>query len=100
MTALLIKDLSAETELDAVAMSTVRGGTCYTPPSSYMPAYCTPSYGKPQVGLPYGDFKFNAAQSIGQVQNVENNNGNNVAFASGITSTVNPTQTANNNINF
>jgi hypothetical protein len=37
---------------------------------------------------------------IGQSQNVENNNGNNVAFASGITSTVSPVQTANNNINF
>ncbi|WP_420473646.1 hypothetical protein [Noviherbaspirillum sp. ST9] len=100
MTALLIKDLSTTTELDATAMSAVRGGTCYTPPSCYLPSYCAPSYGKPHAGLPVGDFKFNAAQSIGQVQNVENNNGNNVAFASGITSTVNPTQTANNSINF
>jgi hypothetical protein len=100
MTALTIKDLSTETELDPAAMSTVRGGTCYTPPSCHLPSYGSPSYDKPQVCLPYGDFKFNAAQSIGQVQNVENNNGNNVAFANGITSTVNPTQTANNNINF
>jgi hypothetical protein len=45
-------------------------------------------------------FKFDASQQIGQSQNTEVNNGNNVAFASGITSTVNPQQTARNNINF
>jgi hypothetical protein len=35
---------------------------------------------------------------LGQTQNVMNNNGNNVAFANGISSTVNPTQTGSNNI--
>ncbi|RZI42149.1 hypothetical protein EGT07_13040 [Herbaspirillum sp. HC18] len=102
MSALIIKDLSITGDLDAKAMSAIRGGTCYMPPTYCPPSYYNPSqgYGMPKTSLPTGDLKLNASQSIGQVQNVVNNNGNNVAFASGITSTVNPTQTANNNINF
>lgn len=90
MSALMIKDLARTEELDRAAMAEVKGGTLYFP---WLPVY----------GYSYSEVEnvsFAASQSIGQVQNVLNNNGNNVAFASGITSTVTPTQTANNNINF
>jgi len=90
MTTLLIKDLSIAADLDGKAMAAVRGGCSYCPPKYDMPKL----YGKP------ANMSFDASQMIGQSQNVENNNGNNVAFASGITSTVSPVQTANNNINF
>jgi hypothetical protein len=101
MTTLLIKDIAAATELDRADMAAVTGGcsyykqpSCWTP-TYYMPEYCAPA----PKGHPTS-FSFDASQSIGQSQNVVNNNGNNVAFASGISSTVNPTQSANNNINF
>jgi hypothetical protein len=87
MTTLMIKDLAVTEELDRKAMGAVRGGTLYMP---YFPFYS--HYESTSV--------FGASQTIGQVQNVLNNNGNNVAFAHGITSTVNPTQDANNSINF
>ncbi|RZI40026.1 hypothetical protein EGT07_25565 [Herbaspirillum sp. HC18] len=90
MTTLMIKDLAMTEELDGKAMATVRGGC----------SSCTPTYGMPK---PYGKpstFSFDASQMLGQTQNVTNNNGNNVAFASGISSTVSPTQTGNNSINF
>jgi hypothetical protein len=99
MTTLLIKDLAIASDLDRAAMASVSGGCYYKAPSCYVPTYCPPVYEKPSYGYPT-DFKFNASQAIGQSQNVENNNGNNVAFAHGISSTVNPTQSANNNINF
>jgi hypothetical protein len=89
MTTLMIKDLAVAEELDVRAMSGVRGGT-----------YELPYYWAPFYSHTESNSVFAASQSIGQVQNVLNNNGNNVAFASGITSTVNPTQSASNNINF
>ena len=99
MTTLMIKDLAIASDLDRAAMASVRGGYY-----KGAPAYCLPSHYTPAMptsyGVPSGDFKFDASQMIGQSQNVMNNNGNNVAFAHGITSTVNPTQSANNNINF
>ncbi|WP_206047003.1 hypothetical protein, partial [Noviherbaspirillum denitrificans] len=77
------------------------GGCYYKQPSCWTPAYyCPPSYGMPEAKYQPSSFSFDATQQIGQSQNVVNNNGNNVAFASGISSTVNPTQSANNNINF
>jgi len=101
MTTLLIKDLAKATELDSAEMASVSGGTCYYKPSCWTPTYCPPVYHQPE---PYKahptSFTFDASQSIAQSQNVVNNNGNNVAFAHGISSTVNPTQSANNNINF
>jgi len=101
MTTLLIKDLAAATELDRAGMASVTGGCYYyKQPSCWTPSYCAPDYGMPAPKSHPTSFDFNASQSIGQSQNVMNNNGNNVAFASGITSTVNPTQSANNNINF
>ena len=92
---LMIKDLALASDLDRSAMASVRGGYY-----KGAPAYCLPSFYTPSLPVAHGDFKFDASQMIGQSQNVMNNNGNNVAFAHGITSTVNPTQSANNNINF
>jgi hypothetical protein len=101
MTTLLIKDLASATELDRAEMAAVTGGcTYYKQPSCWTPSYCTPGYEMPSPKGHPTSFSFDASQSIGQSQNVVNNNGNNVAFASGISSTVNPTQSANNNINF
>ena len=101
MKALTIKDLSIATDLDSKALASVRGGTGYSMPSCYTPSYCSPSYwGGPQVDVMKNDFNFNASQQLGQSQNTVVNNGNNVAFASGITSTVTPTQNGHNSINF
>ena len=101
MTTLLIKDLAAATELDRADMAAVTGGCYYyKQPSCWTPSYGTPDYGMPAPKGHPTSFSFDASQSIGQSQNVLNNNGNNVAFAHGISSTVNPTQSANNNINF
>jgi len=81
MNTITIKDLAATEELDSRAMTAVRGG------SFYYPALQMNSY----------DLSFSAQQAIGQTQNVWNANGNNVAFATDIHSTVNPKQTATNN---
>jgi len=88
MTTLLIKDLATATELDRTAMASVTGGYYKAATPSWMPGY----------GATNTTIK--AEQLIGQCQDVVNNNGNNVAFANCISSTVNPTQTGNNNINF
>ena len=89
MKTLIIKDLSVTAELDRKAMSAVHGGML----KGYSPYYWVPSYSE-------SSFSFDATQVIGQVQNTTNVNGNNVAFATDIQSTVKPTQTASNNINF
>ena len=88
MKSLSIKDLSVTEELDSRAMSAVRGGN--------LPSFW-PGYNSSTTSL-----SFNAEQLISQSQNTINNNGNNVAFASGISSTVKPTQTASNHntVNF
>ncbi|HZW21652.1 hypothetical protein [Noviherbaspirillum sp.] len=100
-TTLLIKDLAVATELDRAEMASVSGGSCYyKQPSCWTPTYCVPDYGMPAPKAHPSSVSIDAAQSIGQSQNVVNNNGNNAAFVCGITSTVNPTQSANNNINF
>lgn len=91
---LLIKDLSLAAELDDAAMSAVSGGTGYG-----MPVGCFPSY--PKFEYPKaGDVHFNASQMLGQSQETVVNNGNNVAFASGISAHVNPDQHGTNTINF
>lgn len=87
MTSLTIKDLAITEELDAKALAAVHGGT-----SKGVPAYWAALYGGST------NFSFDATQMLSQTQNVLNNNGNNVAFASGISSAVNPTQTGSNNI--
>jgi len=99
MTTLTIKDLAIAEDLDQATMSAVRGG--YQKMSSY--DYCAPkiemSGYQPKTYTP-GNVSLDVSQMIGQSQCVENNNGNNVAFANCINSTVNPTQTANNSIRF
>jgi hypothetical protein len=87
MKSLTIKDLSITEELDSRAMSAVRGGN--------LPGW-------PGINVSSDEASFDATQLITQSQNTLNNNGNNVAFASGIHSTVDPKQTATNKntINF
>jgi len=90
MKTLTIKDLSRTAQLDRQAMAGVSGGMY----KGFAP------YSVFAVDASKHSFSFDAKQSIGQEQNTLVNNGNNVAFAAGITSTVKPTQTANNTINF
>jgi hypothetical protein len=99
MKALTIKDLATTTDLDSDALSAVRGGCGYVPPmpSCHMPSFGGPSYA-PSLSLTKNDFNFSANQGLSQSQNTLVNNGNNVAFASGITSNVSPTQNGSNNI--
>ena len=94
MTSIIIKDLSATTELDARAMADVRGGTYKD--------YCMPSDWKlgEQPKFEPGNFSFNATQQLDQCQNTLVNNGNNVAYASNISANVNPSQSGNNSISF
>ncbi len=97
MSTLNIKDLPIATELDRAEMASVAGGTGYHKAPSYAP----PQYGTPELYKANPtSFTFDASQSISQCQDVVNNNGNNAAYVCDITSTVNPTQSANNSINF
>jgi len=99
MQTLTIKDLARTTELDRHAMAGVSGGGYqgYKGSKGYegwMPASFT------SVDASQHNFSFDATQGIAQGQKTLVNNGNNVAFASGITANVNPTQKADNTINF
>ena len=98
MTTLTIKDLSIATELDHSAMASVRGGTYKGYHGSL--SLCSPGVELPDYTAPVNKYSFDASQMIGQTQNVVNNNGNCVAFSGCIDSTVNPTQSAKNNIQF
>ncbi|NEX63322.1 hypothetical protein [Noviherbaspirillum galbum] len=89
MTTLTISDLTASHDLDTRAMSTVRGGT---------KAFAMPAFFGPSVSFASNEFNFSASQGLAQQQNTMVNNGNNVAFASDITSNVKPTQNGSNNI--
>jgi hypothetical protein len=105
MQTLIIKDLAVAADLDRAAMASVRGGTGYCAPSipAYCPpkpVFCEPAYYGPSLDLNASSMTFNASQMLGQAQNTTVNNGNNVAFASGITANVNPSQHGSNNINF
>ncbi|WP_213306261.1 hypothetical protein [Paraburkholderia sacchari] len=88
MSKLMIADLSATRELDCHSMSAVRGGYLG------LPIY----YPTPSVKI--DTTNFSAEQLIGQTNNIVSNTGNDVAFVSGIHSSVNPVQTAKNTINF
>lgn len=98
MSTLMIKDLSATIELDHSAMASVRGGYNKEYAGSMSLYSAGAELVKPTV--PTNTYAFDASQLIGQAQNVTNNNGNCVAFANCITSTVNPTQSGHNNISF
>ncbi|RJG00403.1 hypothetical protein [Noviherbaspirillum sedimenti] len=90
MKTLTIKDLSRTAELDRQAMAGVSGGMY----KGFAP------YSVFALDASKHSFSFDAKQSIDQEQNTLVNNGNNAAFVSGITATVNPKQTADNTINF
>jgi len=98
MATLMIKDLSVTTELNHSAMASVRGGYNKTYTGSM--SLSAPGVEMPKYTAPTNTHTVDVSQLIGQAQNVTNNNGNNVAFASCIDSTVNPTQTGHNNISF
>ncbi|SNT30759.1 hypothetical protein SAMN06265795_1242 [Noviherbaspirillum humi] len=91
MKTIIIQDLHIETALDGEALRAVRGGTY---------AFRMPAWSAPSFDLHLSDTKFDASQQLMQGQNTQVNNGNNVAFASGITANVTPTQNGSNNINF
>ena len=88
MKTLMIKDLTRTEELDRKAMASVTGGTMKTP------------YFGPAFSINKESFSFSAEQLISQNQETLVNNGNNVAFASGIKANVKPKQDADNTINF
>ena len=89
MKTLMIKDLSITEELDSKAMSAVRGG--FGPSVSY--------YNFSSVYAPNNSKKIDATQLISNELNQQNANGNNVALAAGITSTMDPWTQSSNNIN-
>ncbi|MBN3804013.1 hypothetical protein GXB81_13255 [Paraburkholderia sp. Ac-20336] len=87
MKTLMIKDLSVTEQLDSQAMRAVRGGFG---PSLY--------YNFSPIVAPNNSKNLTATQLISNELNQQNANGNNVAFAAGITSTNDPFVTSNNNI--
>ncbi|HEY4296811.1 MAG TPA: hypothetical protein VGM85_10100 [Paraburkholderia sp.] len=89
MKTLMIKDLSITEQLDSKAMSAVRGGFGY-PSSSY--------YNFSPVYAPNNSKKVDASQLVNNELNFENANGNNVALATGITSSFSPYLKSENNI--
>jgi hypothetical protein len=92
MLTLTIRDLPTAASLDRSTMRTVRGGSHRLAAGSWSAMPSLP-------GLPANQYTFDVAQMLGQSQNVVNNNGNNVAFSSGIASTVMPVQSGANTIN-
>jgi hypothetical protein len=89
MKTLTIKDLAVTTQLDRKAMAGVQGGRMLGG-HALMPVF----------GISSQTTKLDIDQAIGQSQDVVNMNGNNVAFAGDIRSTVKPDQTAKNSISF
>lgn len=90
MSQLIISDLHITTELDTAGMRQVRGGH-----STMMRYQTLPGFGESKH-----DFTFTAEQLTSQTQENVNENGNNVAFASGIQSTFKPSQSSSNSIRF
>ncbi|RKE37750.1 hypothetical protein B0G76_4027 [Paraburkholderia sp. BL23I1N1] len=89
MNTLMIKDLSITEQLDSKAMSAVRGGYGY-PSTSY--------FNFSPVVAPNNSKNVDATQLISNEMNIQSANGNNVAFAAGLTSSINPCVTSSNNI--
>ena len=88
MQTLTIKDLSMNKDLDASAMSSVRGG--FYKGYGYVPSFNDSKH----------DFAFSADQLSSQRQDNVNLTGNNSAFVSGVSSTFKPTQANSNSISF
>jgi hypothetical protein len=95
MNTLMIKDLSITEQLDSKAMRAVRGGLGlgFGYPGSTSYTNISP------VFAPNNSKQVSATQLISNEMNIQNANGNNVAFATGLTSTINPCVTSSNNIN-
>ena len=86
MNALMIKDLSVTEQLDSKAMKAVRGGFLAYP---YFPSLSFSVDNSKKV---------DAQQLIQQEMSVNNYSDNNNAFASGLSTKITPTMTANNKI--
>ena len=78
MKTLTIKDLDRAEQLDRTAMAAVRGGW-----SVYAPSYKMGDV----TWAPSSDSSINAAQSLGQLQNVMTATANDSAFLSGVSVT-------------
>jgi hypothetical protein len=75
MKTLIITDLTRTDELDRATMTTVRGGW----------KFASPSYAFGDITYaPTSDSSINAAQSLGQVQNVMTATANGSAFVDGV----------------
>jgi len=93
MKTLMIKDLTASTELDSKAMAAVAGGTYF----HGLPLWRAPSF---KFSLTDIDTKSVIAnQDLAQVMNVDVATGINTAFADHISSNVFSAQNGSNNIN-
>jgi hypothetical protein len=92
MNTLMIKDLSITEELDSKAMSAVRGGLGlgFGPSMSY--------YNFSPIVAPNNSKSVTGTQLISTDLNMQNATGNNVAFAAGLGSTLNPYINSGNNI--
>ncbi|HZZ01788.1 hypothetical protein [Paraburkholderia sp.] len=88
MNTLMIKDLSLTAQLDSKAMSAVRGG--FGPSVSY--------FNFSPIVAPNNSKQVSATQLISNEINVQNANGNNVAFAAGLDTSIVPCVTSSNNI--
>jgi hypothetical protein len=88
MNTLMIKDLSITEQLDSKAMSAVRGG--FGPSTSY--------YNFSPVVAPNNSKNVDATQLISNELNIQNATANNVAFAAGLGTTLNPIINSSNNI--
>ncbi|SOF00038.1 hypothetical protein SAMN05446635_8091 [Burkholderia sp. OK233] len=96
MNTLMIKDLSITEQLDSKAMRAVRGGLGF----GFGFGYPSTSYTNiSPVFAPNNSNQVSATQLISNEMNIQNANGNNVAFAAGLTSSINPCVTSSNNIN-
>ena len=94
MKTLMIKDLTANVELDSKAMATVAGGL-------YLGRVHRPYFGGPKLSLSVTDIDTTsviADQNLAQVTNVSTVTGANVAFADHLQSNVATSQFGTNNI--
>ncbi len=93
MKTLMIKDLSANVELDSKAMAAVAGG--------HFGLHSRPYRSGPKLSLSFTDIDTKsviASQDLAQVMNVDTATGINTAFATDLTSNVSTAQFGANNI--
>ena len=78
MKTLIITDLARTEQLDSATMRTVRGG--HSAYSMFAPSYYSGDF----TYAPTSDSSINAAQSLGQIQNVMTATANGSAFVDGV----------------